>query len=251
MKAPEPEGVPRLDVTIEELESLLEQARQEPLREEGYQKLLASVHTLRYVTELLEKKETTLAALRELLCPASTEKTDKVLKQAGIYTGEKKPESPAKKSNRTAAGHGRNGATAYRGAQKVNVPHELLKPGDVCPDGCGGKVYRQREPGVLVRVKGQAPLAATVYELEKLRCNLCGNVYTAAAPPEAGEKKYDETAVAMIALLRYGSGVPWNRTEGLEQNLGIPLPAATQCEVLAANAVPLQPALEELKRQAA
>jgi hypothetical protein len=65
MKAPEPEGAPRLDVSIEELEALLEQAKREPLQEEGYQKLLASVRTLRYVTELLEKKETTLAALRE------------------------------------------------------------------------------------------------------------------------------------------------------------------------------------------
>ena len=33
--------------------------------------------------------------------------------------------------------------------------------------GCGGKVYPQRDPGVLVRIKGQAPLAATVYEMEK------------------------------------------------------------------------------------
>jgi hypothetical protein len=46
----------------------------------------------------------------------------------------------------------------------------------------------------LVRIKGQAPIAATVYELEKLRCNLCGDVFTAAAPEEAGEEKYDETA---------------------------------------------------------
>src|SRR5919108_384337 len=76
-------------------------------------------------------------------------------------------------------------------------------------------------------IKGQAPLAATVYELEKLRCNLCGNVDTATAPPKAGEKKYDETAVSMMAVLRYGAGVPWNRTEGLEANFGIPLPAAT------------------------
>jgi len=87
--------------------------------------------------------------------------------------------------------------------------------------------------------------------LEKLRCNLCGDVYTAAAPPEAGDKKYDETAVSMMAVLRYGAGVPWNRTEGLEANFGIPLPAATQCEILTAHAVPLRPALEELKRQAA
>ncbi len=255
MKAPEGApsgpGVSPLDLSIEELEALLEQARQEPLREDGYQKLLAAIRTLRYVTELLEKKETTLAALRELLCPASTEKTDKVLKQAGIDTGETKPENSSKKPKSAAAGHGRNAATAYRGAQKVKVPHASLKPGDACPDGCGGKVYPQRDSGVLVRIKGQAPLAATVYELEKLRCNLCGNVYTAAAPPEAGEKKYDESAASMIALLRYGSGFPWNRLERLETNLGIPLPVATQCEIMADTAVLLQPALEELKRQAA
>ncbi len=77
---------------------------------------------------------------------------------------------------------------------------------------------RQASAAICSRIKGQAPLAATVYELEKLRCNLCGNVYTAEAPADAGEKKYDESAAAMIALLRYGSGVPWNRTEGLEAN---------------------------------
>ena len=52
------------------------------------------------VTALLEKKETTLTALRELLCSASTEKTDKVLKQAGIEHREKKPASPPKKLRR-------------------------------------------------------------------------------------------------------------------------------------------------------
>ncbi len=120
MKAPDPEGIPRIDVSTEELEALLEQAKQEPLREEGYHKLKAAIRTLGYVTELLEKKETTLAALRELLCPASTEKTDKVLKQAGIDTGEKKPsqKAPSKKPKGAAAGHGRNSAAAYRGAHQ-------------------------------------------------------------------------------------------------------------------------------------
>lgn len=251
MKGLDPEDVPRWDVSIEELEALLEQARQEPLREEGYQKLKAAIRTLGYVTELLENKETTLRALRELLCPASTEKTDQVLEQAGIDTGEKKPESCWKKPKRTAAGHGRNGAAAYGGAQKVKVPHASLKAGDHCPECQRGKVYPQREPGVLVRIRGQAPIAATVYELEKLRCNLCGEVFTAQAPAGVGEKKYDETAASMIALLRYGSGFPWNRLEGLEESLGIPLPVATQCEIVAETAVLLQPAFDELVRQAA
>ena len=252
MKSPQPEGAPPLEISIEELEALVEQARP-ALSEDGYQKLLGAVHTLRYVTELLEKKEASLADLRELLCPATTEKTEKVLKQAGIDSVPEKPSvgAEARTHKRKAPGHGRNGAAAYSGAQKVQVPHASLQAGDPCPDGCGGKVYPQRDPGVLVRIKGQAPLAATMYELEKLRCNLCGNVYTAAAPPEAGEKKYDETAASMIALLRYGSGFPWNRLEGLENNLGIPLPASTQCEIMAEMAPTLQPALDELMRQAA
>ena len=52
--------------------------------------------------------------------------------------------------------------------------------------GCGGKVYPQHDPGLRVRIYGQAPIAATVYELARLRCNLCGDVFTAAAPVCAG-----------------------------------------------------------------
>jgi transposase len=237
----------RLDVTAEELEALLDEARREPLGEEGYQKLRAAIRTLAHVTELLENREATLETLRRLLCRASTEKTGAVLKQAGIEAGEKSSKPPKVR----AAGHGRNGAGAYDGARHVEVPHGSLHAGDRCPDCQRGRVYRQRDPGVLVRVQGQAPIAATVYELEKLRCNLCGDVFTAAAPEGVGEKKYDETAASMIAVLRYGSGFPWYRLAGLEESLGIPLPVATQCEIVAETAAVLQPALEELIGQAA
>jgi transposase len=239
----------RLDVTSEELVALVEGARA-VLGETGYQKLQAAIRTLGYVTELLETRQATLDKLRRLLCHSSTEKTKTVLKQAGIETGEKKHKPPnAPKS--TTPGHGRNGAAAYRGARKVEVPHASLKAGDRCPECRRGKVYPQRDPGVLVRIGGQAPIAATVYELEKLRCNLCGDVFTAAAPEEAGEEKYDETAASTIALLRYGSGFPWKRLEGLQNNLGIPPPVATQCEIVKEIAAQIQPAGDELIRQAA
>jgi hypothetical protein len=237
------------EVSVAELEALLEQARQEPLRQDGYQKLRDAIHTLGLVTELLEKQETTLAELRELLCPASTEKTAKVLERAGLNSGGEKKPNPERK--KPAAGHGRNGAAAYCGARHIQVPHESLKSGDPCPAGCGGKIYPQQDPALRVRIYGQAPIAATVYELARLRCNLCGDVFTAAAPPEAGEKKYDETAASMMAVLRYGNGFPWTRLAGLQHGLGIPLPAATQCEILTGTAVPLRPAFQELVRQAA
>jgi transposase len=94
-------------------------------------------------------------------------------------------------------------------------------------------------------------MAATVYELEKLRCNLCGEVFNAQAPAGVGAEEYDATAASMIALLRYGSGFPWNRWADLEGSLGIPLPVATQCEIVAEAAAAIQPAREELIRQAA
>src|SRR5207247_3598712 len=120
-----------------------------------------------------------------------------------------------------------------------------------CPDCGRGNIYIQKEPKVLVRIVGQAPLAATVYELERLRCNACGQVFTAQEPEGVGPEKYDETAAAMIAQLKYGSGVPFNRLENLEQRLGVPLPAATQWELVEEAAELLAPALDELTRQAA
>ena len=97
-----------------------------------------------------------------------------------------------------------------------------------CPDCQKGKVYEVAKPGVLVRIVGQAPVQARVYELQRLRCNLCGKVFTAQVPEGVGAEKYDATSGSMIALLKYGSGLPFNRLEGLQGNLGIPLPASTQ-----------------------
>ena len=147
-------------------------------------------------------------------------------------------------------GHGRNGAEAYRGAARIDVPHPSLTAGDACP-ACGQGTVYEKAPGVLVRITGQPPLAAKVYRLQKLRCHLCGQVFTAAAPEEAGEGKYDATAGSMIGLLKYGSGLPFNRLDGLQGDLGVPLPASTQWDIVQAVAADLAPAFEELIRQAA
>jgi transposase len=112
-------------------------------------------------------------------------------------------------------------------------------------------VYPQKQPRTLVRLVGQAPLQATVYQLDRLRCNLCGEVFTAPEPKGVGPEKYDETTAAVIAVLKYGSGVPFYRLKRLEQLLGIPLPASTQWEIAAEAAELIQAAHKELTRQAA
>jgi len=244
-----------IEVNFQELEALLERARQGPLGEEDCQKLEVAIHALSHLIDLIGEKQTTISRLRALLVKPSTEKTRKVLEQAGLPTpppsSSAPPSGSESDSQKKKPGHGRNGAEAYAGARRIKVPHGSLKPGDHCPKCQKGKVYRQKEPGVRIRVVGQAPVQATVYELEHLRCNLCGDVYEAEAPEGVGEKKYDESAAAMIGLLRYGTGVPFNRLAGLEENLGMPLPPATQWDIVKETAPLIRPAYEELIRQAA
>src|SRR5437667_8542508 len=98
-----------LDVSIEELEQLVDCAGEGPLPLEGQKKLKAAVATLGVMAGMLADKDTTIRKLRELLMPTrTTEKTQKVLDSAGAE--EPKPErKPASRKK----GHGRNGPGAY------------------------------------------------------------------------------------------------------------------------------------------
>src|SRR5258708_39083001 len=87
--------------------------------------------------------------------------------------------------------------------------------------------------------------------MEQLRCHSCGQVFTAPEPAGVGPEKYDETAAAMIAQLKYGSGTPFYRLEKLEGQLGSPLPAATQWGVVGGAAASGKPVREGLIRQRA
>ena len=220
----------RLDVDVEELDRVIDAAENGPLSKADRQKLKTTLHAL--VERLAQKR--------------NTEKTNSVLEpknSSSATTESPEPTAPA--------GHGRNAASAFTGAEKVSVQHAQLKPGDPCPECREGRVYRQKEPKTLIRLVGQAPLKATVFEMERLRCNACCQMFTAAEPAGVGAGKYDMTAVAMIALLKYGTGMPFNRMERLEEQLGIPLPAATQWELMEPAAKPIEPVLEEFIRQAA
>ena len=220
----------RVEVNVGELDQLLEGARKVPLSDPDHKKISTALHAL---VDALAK-------------PRSTEKSSTVLAKKD------EPSAPQDETSKGKPnGHGRNGADAFESARKVEVKHQQLKSGDSCPECPKGKVYVQKEPKPLIRIVGQAPIQATVYELERLRCNLCGQVFTAEAPEGVGADKYDETVGSMVAQLKYGSGVPFNRLENLEQRLGVPLPATTQWEIVEEAAELLEPAYEELIRQGA
>ena len=222
---------PRVDVNVEELDRVIDETEKGPLSEADRQKLRTTLHALVESLERRRNTEKTNAVLGDQDSPAPPEATE---------TNEDRP-----------AGHGRNGASAYRGAEKVEVAHQSLHSGHRCPECERGNVYEQKEPKALVRIRGQAPLAATVYELERLRCNACGQIFTAQEPEGIGPEKYDETTGAAIGQMKYGSGIPFYRLEQLEELMGIPLPASTQWEIVEEAAEPMKPAHEELIRQAA
>jgi len=251
--------IPAIELHMDDLDRLVDRTRHAPLTEDEHAQLKAAINTLGYVAELLECKGTTIAGLRQLLFGAQTEKTRDVLARAGVVDTSPAPATSETPTPEAAApgraarrqGHGRHATAAYAGATHVAVAHAQLHHGDRCPLCPKGHVYRQRDPGVLIRWRGQPPITGTIYDLERLRCNACLEVFTADPPPGVGAEKYDATTGAMLALLKYGSGMPFYRLERLQANLQIPLPASTQWEIVQDLARTLRPVLAALMQQAA
>ena len=207
--------------------------------------------------ELLREKKFSLQRLRKMLFGASTERTSQVLPSPAEPSGpleqtsaespvtDQGASSPAEGQGasdnsscdrpaprRRAPGHGRIPASQYTGCATVVVTHPSLCPGDACPECAGGTVYRQSAWSPVVRLKGQAPVTGHVYQLERLRCHTCGEIFTAELPPEAGPDKYDPSVAAVVATLRYGEGMPGNRLQRMQQFAGVPLPASDQWELV-------------------
>jgi transposase len=267
MKTPRPKII---ELCVQQWEEILQHAASGPLSEAERQTLRAVGQSYVYLLELLESQGISLDRLRKLLFGSGSEKTRDVVPPPGgegaaapeVSPSSDEGSAPAAEGGPTVAegpaeprrsppGHGRNGADEYTGAQKVQIAHGSLESGQRCPECGRGKVYRMAHPGVLVRIVGQAPVQGKIYELEKLRCNLCGQVFTADAPEGVGPERYDATAGSMIGLLKYGSGLPFHRLEGLQEALGIPLPASTQWGIVHGVAGTVKPAFDELVRQAA
>ncbi len=151
-----------------------------------------------------------------------------------------------------APGHGRNGADDYVSAEKIDVPHPSLSPGDPCPQCETGTVYETGRPGVVVRLIGQSPVGAKVYYLQKLRCNLCGVVFTATPVAEGDAKAALEPIVGADVQSTPQMPAPGHGRNGADDYVGaekidVPHPSLSpgdpcpQCE----------PVFAELVQQAA
>jgi transposase len=229
----------KIEISAEEAGAILDRVKDSTISQEDYEIIKGMVETLLLLNQAVTEKSTSIKRLLQVIFDHKTEKKKSSKKKTG------------KRRKTENKGHGKNGVDEYTGASKEGIKHYTLKHCDPCPVCDDGKLYRQATPGVFVRIKGSSPLQATIYELEKLRCNICGKIFTAELPPEAGTQKYDETASAMLAVLRYGSGLPLNRIEKLQAGMGIPLPASTGWDVIEKLADGIHPVYTELIKQAA
>jgi transposase len=246
---------------------------------EDFGLLCALVQTVDWYTEQLARKDAKLAEMRYAVFGGKSEKTKNVKGRRDDAAGQPKPEDgqandgqelantqqdstepraktapeakpKAKGKREKGRSHGRNGAADFPGANKISVTHPDLRPGDVCPKACAGRLGRYK-PSPHLYLFGQAPIGANFYELEQLRCGACGAIFTAPAPEPAQGKKHDESVPATIAMLRYGAGLPHNRLAKLQQAVGIPLPASTQWDLINEHIDALVPVFEALVRVAA
>jgi len=251
-----------VNATQAELDELLAKAKP-TFTAQQYLLLERVFGTFVYVMLSLQNAKTSIKRFQRMLFGHRTEHKRNVLERAAVAddlhgqdaagSGAERAEVvvPVPVPKPRPPGHGRNAAQAYSGAPIVECVSPDLEPGDRCPQCDKGKVY-DSPPKSLVKVVGQAPLGATVYRVQRLRCRLCDAIFTAPLPAAvASLPKYDSSCASMIAVLRFGNGMPHFRLEGLQASLYIPLPDATQWDIVSKAAPSPRAVFEELIRQAA
>ena len=241
----------RIDISQEELDALIERVEAGELLDSDREIIKAMAETISILSQAVDEKTASIRRLLKMIFGSGTEKTAAVVKNKDKEPAAREKDPSGRSDKDPTKGHGKNGAASYSGADKVEIPHGTLKPKDTCPKCLKGKLYEVKIPKTVVRITGQSPLHATVFEMQRLRCNLCGEIFTAQAPAGIGEEKYDAESGSMIALLKYGSGLPFNRVEQLQASLGVPLPASTQWDILESVIDKTHPAFTECQFQAA
>lgn len=135
------------------------------------------------------------------------------------------------------ANHGRKSTGEYTGCQEVpiNFEDEHLKK-ERCPEcaksGTDAKVIAVKAK-ILIFLESSPLITGTRYALAKARCVVCQTYFTAPLPKALeGKPKYAPSCVASIVIQHYYAGLPFNRLENLQKLSGVPLPDATQYDLV-------------------
>ncbi|MCP4010499.1 MAG: transposase [Proteobacteria bacterium] len=262
---------PPIEIEAAEVELLIDQAQQGILDAAAQKRIVPLLRTLIWLQRTLLETRISLSKLKKILFGKRTEKSTRKPKdppdkptdngqkteedtnnenenenEENTDVGKDADSSAADPTDKASAadqtakgsggkppprGHGRLGAADYTGADHIFCKHDKFQAGDRCPKCLRGRLYRSR-PLVRLRFDGQPLAKVTHYELEQLRCGACSALFVAHMPPEAGQETYDVSLKVNLAVAHYHLGLPFKRIESFQHMLGMPLPDATQWELV-------------------
>jgi transposase len=247
-----------LNINAEEFEALIERVNHSSLLETDRTLLVTVLRTFLFIQGMLEQKKVALSKLRELIFGKKTERSSPPKKpskapptspepqnsnlplapsssdsqptpQAENTSEEEKeldqlhpPQSPGPDDS---SGHGRRGSDSWESAIPIHHCHTCLQAGQVCPNCKKGKLYLYKKPAVLARIVGAAPLSIETHYCERLRCNLCGDLFTAPLPLEIQMTPVATAEANVIAAItKYQAATPFYRFATVLKGYGTPLP---------------------------
>lgn len=264
-----------IKMTDEQAEALIAKVKKNELDKEAQRLLCQVIHMFMWLQFALRETKISLIKIKKLVFGQKSEKkkknasgntgsdNDKALPKdgPGLDPGDSaKPTEPEGSSEppvdppsdeKVKKGSGRLGIDAYTGAETIYCSHPDHKSGDRCPQCHQGSLFKMANPGSEIRLFSQGLLQAIIYFLERYRCSACGAIFKAPMPDDIANQKYDESARVALAIMHYYMGLPFKRIELYQKMVGIPLPDATQFELVETVADVAYRIYEYLKHRAA
>lgn len=244
-----------IDISEAELNALIERIEEAiafnlALKTDDYRLLINALGTLATMHERLQSNDLTLRKLRKLLGIVCASEKGKDLKSGTDESSDSQDKDPADtspdKPRKPRPKPRKPPTTAPVPPERIDHPMSTLQRGECCPECARGKVYKH-EPAVLLRITGHSPYSAQRHICEQMRCNGCGQVFTADLPAEVladggPRQMYGNSARSAMCLYKYFSGEPFYRQQSLQNLFGIHLVASTifeQCEYVANDLQPI------------
>ena len=255
----------RLDFTPDEIEALMTRIENQQLAADDFPLLADVVRAMLWMESSLKEKKLSIARLRAIFGV----KTESAKKLAGLLQSANPDSSKnnaqmdnpsaksdqsnqdSKKNKELDRGHGHRPSSEYKEAEIIQIAHEALKKGSICPECGKGKLFNL-SPGTVIRISGQPWLNVSIYKPERLRCPVCQKTFTAKLPQELyTESRVDKTAKAIVSILKYRGGVPFYRQEQIQSIMGNPISDTEIWNMTCDVANCLEPVFTELCKLAA
>ncbi len=239
----------RIELTQAEKAELISRIKSNSLTEDDSDMLIGLIEFNHWLQIQIIEKNISIHKLRHAFFGPSEKKASNTPEKPKVPKDLAKPIEPARKLA-ISKNHGRLSADDYTEIETVNVEHTEYKAGQECPELCGGRLWPV-SPGNIVKITGQGFAKATKYVQKKLRCGLCGMLFTAPLPSDISNDKYDYNMKSQLCMLKYYMGLPFYRLETYQSVLGMPLPDSTQWKLVEEVADSIYPIFYSLEKLAA